>query len=624
MFSESVLRLLTEDLLVRVLEKLGSDADRKSWRLVCKEFLRIESLTRRKVRILRIEFLLGLLRNYCNIETLDLSVCPRIDDGAVSVLLSHGSLNWTKGLRRLVLCRATGLGYRGLGQLIRACPLLEAVDVSHCWVFGDREAAALSYATRLRELKMDKCLGVTDVGLASVAVGCSNLKSLSLKWCFEISNLGIDLLCKKCLDLEILDISYLKLTSESLKSIASLPKLELLVMVGCSFVDDVGLRFLEKGCPHLKAIDVSRCDFVSSSALTSLVSGRSSLVQIDARYCFLAFWTGAFISLVECLKNLQNLTVIRIDAVQVSDLALQIIGTGCKSLLEIGLSKCIGVTNIGIMQLVSGCDSCPHLICLMLESCDMVTEKSFYDLGSRCLLLEELDLTECSGINDRALKYLSRCSGLLTLKLGLCTNISDVGLAYIGCNFPKLAELDLYRCECIGDDGLAALASGCKELIKLNVSYCNRITDRGMEYISYLGELSELEMRGLVNITGMGISKVAVNCKRLADLDLKHCEKIGDPGCWAIAFYAHNLRQINLSYCAVSDVVLYLLMGNLKRLQEVKLVNVSEATVRGLELGLRASCGRIKKVKLQTSLRFLLSSEILDMLHLRGCKIRWD
>ncbi|KAI9072954.1 hypothetical protein K1719_045083 [Acacia pycnantha] len=620
MFSESVLRLLTEDLLVRVLEKLGSDADRKSWRLVCKEFLRIESLTRRKVRILRIEFLLGLLRNYCNIETLDLSVCPRIDDGAVSVLLSHGSLNWTKGLRRLVLCRATGLGYRGLGQLIRACPLLEAVDVSHCWVFGDREAAALSYATRLRELKMDKCLGVTDVGLASVAVGCSNLKSLSLKWCFEISNLGIDLLCKKCLDLEILDISYLKLTSESLKSIASLPKLELLVMVGCSFVDDVGLRFLEKGCPHLKAIDVSRCDFVSSSALTSLVSGRSSLVQIDARYCFLEL----SFPLVECLKNLQNLTVIRIDAVQVSDLALQIIGTGCKSLLEIGLSKCIGVTNIGIMQLVSGCDSCPHLICLMLESCDMVTEKSFYDLGSRCLLLEELDLTECSGINDRALKYLSRCSGLLTLKLGLCTNISDVGLAYIGCNFPKLAELDLYRCVCIGDDGLAALASGCKELIKLNVSYCNRITDRGIEYISYLGELSELEMRGLVNITGMGISKVAVNCKRLADLDLKHCEKIGDPGCWAIAFYAHNLRQINLSYCAVSDVVLYLLMGNLKRLQEVKLVNVSEATVRGLELGLRASCGRIKKVKLQTSLRFLLSSEILDMLHLRGCKIRWD
>ena len=51
-----------------VLDKLISDVDRKSWRLVCKEFLQIE-------------FLPGLLRRYCNIETLDLSVCPRIDDG---------------------------------------------------------------------------------------------------------------------------------------------------------------------------------------------------------------------------------------------------------------------------------------------------------------------------------------------------------------------------------------------------------------------------------------------------------------------------------------------------------------------------------------------------------------
>lgn len=77
------------------------------------------------------------------------------------------------------------------------------------------------------------------------------------------------------------------------------------------------------------------------------------------------------------------------------------------------------------------------------------------------------------------------------------------------------------------------------------MSYCYRITDRGMEYISYLGELSDLEMRGLVNITSMGIKKVAVNCRRLADLDLKHCEKIDDSGFWAIAFYSQNLRQVS-------------------------------------------------------------------------------
>lgn len=79
------------------------------------------------------------------------------------------------------------------------------------------------------------------------------------------------------------------------------------------------------------------------------------------------------------------------------------------------------------------------------------------------------------------------------------------------------------------------------------MSYCNRITDRGMEYISNLDELCDLEMRGLVNITSMGIKQVAVNCRRLADLDLKHCGGIDDSGFCAIAFYSQNLRQVSLN-----------------------------------------------------------------------------
>ncbi|XLT32250.1 hypothetical protein HN873_063542, partial [Arachis hypogaea] len=45
-----------------------------------------------------------------------------------------------------------------------------------------------------------------------IAVGCSRLECLNLKWCFEISDLGVDLLCKKCFYLKVLDVSYLKLS----------------------------------------------------------------------------------------------------------------------------------------------------------------------------------------------------------------------------------------------------------------------------------------------------------------------------------------------------------------------------------------------------------------------------
>ncbi|KAE8684090.1 pectinesterase family protein [Hibiscus syriacus] len=642
---------LTEDLLFRIYEILVSESDRKSFRLVCREFHRIDSLTRKHLRVLRIEFLPILLHKYPRLQSLDLSVCPRIEDEVVSLLLSRvgtGSIslslgNWTRGLKSLVLSRATGLRFSGLEMLARACPCLESVDVSYCCGFGDREAAALSSAVGLRELNMDKCLQLTDVGLAKIAIGCSKLQKLSLKWCMEITDLGVDLLCKKCFDLKYLDVSYLKVTNESLHSIASLLKLEVLGLMACPLIDDVGLQFIEHGCPLLKVIDVSRCEGLSSSSLIFVVRGHGNLLELNAGYCLSELSTA----LLHQIKNLKRLEVIRIDGARISQSSFQVISANCKSLVEIGLSKCVGVTNMGVMKLVSGCinlrvlnltccrsvtdaaisaiaDSCRNLVCLKLESCNMITEKGLCQLGSFCLLLEEIDLTDCCGVNDKGLEYLSRCSELSCLKLGLCTNISDKGLYYIGSNCKKIHELDLYRCTAISDDGLDAISSGCKKLRKLNLSYCNEVSDRGLGYLGCLKELSDLEMRALHKITGVGLEALVAGCKRLADLDIKHCEKVDDSGFWALAYYSRNLRQINLSYCAISDMALCMVMGNLSRLQEAKVVHLHNVTVKGFELALRACCVRVKKIKLCALLRFTLSSEIIEILHARGCIIRWD
>ncbi|KAK4782548.1 hypothetical protein SAY86_016650 [Trapa natans] len=656
----SIVEALTADLLARVYRHLSCETDRKAWRLVCKEFHRVDSVSRPSIRVLRVEFLDSLLRKYTRIESLDLSVCPRIDDGTVSILLSGAadlftpavwrvipprfdSVKWTGRLRRLVLSHSTGLRHSGLEQLVRACPMLESIDVSYSQGFGDREAAAVSLAVGLRELKMDKCLGLTDVGLAKIAVGCPRLEKLSLKWCLEIGDLGVDLLCKKCFSLKFLDLSYLKVTNDSLRSIAPLISLEVLSILGCSLVDDVGLQFLGDGCPSLRVIDVSRCDAVSSSGIISIIRGHDCLEQLKASFSLVEVTP----SLVDSLKDLKALTSFRIDGARASDCSLQSFSKNFKNLSEIGLSKCTGVTDIGIIQLVSGSsnlrlldltcchsitdaavfsvsNSCRNLTCLKLESCSIITEKGLYYLGSFCLLLEELDLTDCSCINNTGLKYLSRCSKLRSLKLGLCMCISDQGLCHIASNCKNIYELDLYKCCSIGDEGLEALSSSCKRLKILNISYCTRITDKGLEYISKLEELSNLDMRGLVQVTCLGITALAAGCKRLANLDMKHCQSVNDSGFWALAHHSQNLRQVNLSYSNISDLGLCMMMGNLTRLQDAKLLHLSNVTVQGFELALRACCMRIKKVKLVTSLRYRLSREIIETLHSRGCKIRWD
>ncbi|RZC11412.1 Pre-mRNA-processing-splicing factor 8A [Glycine soja] len=110
--------------------------------------------------------------------------------------------------------------------------------------------------------------------------------------------------------------------------------------------------------------------------------------------------------------------------------------------LMLDLTCCQFISH-ATMSIIADC--CPNLVCLKLECCDMVTENFLYQLGLNCSLLEELDLTDCSSVDGIALKYLSRFSELVRFKLGLCTNISNIGLTHIACNCPKMTELDLYR-----------------------------------------------------------------------------------------------------------------------------------------------------------------------------------
>ncbi|ONK78694.1 uncharacterized protein A4U43_C02F21460 [Asparagus officinalis] len=472
--------------------------------------------------------------------------------------------------------------------------------------------------------------------------GCGGrLERLGVKWCMEISDIGVELLVKKCRGIKVLDVSYLKITNKSLHSISSLEKLEVLSMVGCSHIDNDGLRYLNNGRNSLLSIDVSRCDNVTSYGLISVIEGHKSIQKLKSGDCFPDI-SPVFFSKLSLLKR--TLNNLKLDGSQVSASSLKAIGLNCKNLIDISLSKCRGVDDEGISELVKNCTdlrtidlTCCHLVmdkamsaiashcknleCLRLESCTLLTEKGMDCIGTRCSNLKELDLTDCN-MNDAALKFLSRCSKLMVLKLGLCSGISNEGLAHVSSNCRNLRELDLYRCSRINDDGLASLAISCKKLKKLNICYCNEITDKGLKHLSSLKELQDLEMRSLYKVTSLGITAIAMGCISLTELDVKKCYSVDDMAMSALAQYSPNLRQINISYCPITFIGLWKLLGNLRCLQDAKLVHLTRISVEGFELALRASCGRLKKLKLVTAMKNLLPPGLLQMLQARGCRLR--
>ncbi|KAJ3681366.1 hypothetical protein LUZ60_015855 [Juncus effusus] len=630
--------VLSVDLIAQVLDRVHDARDIKSCRLISKAFLHAEYVHRRAIRPLRLGPLPLLLRRYSSLQSLDLSSCPSLDDTALSLSIPNPN-----NLRSVSLSRASGITWRGLEALVSACVKIEAIDLSHCTGFGDREAAAVARAAGLKELRIEKCLKVTDMGLAKVAVACTGLERLGIKWCPEISDIGIDLLVKKCQDLRELDISYLKVGNESLRSIACLSKLEDLAMVGCSDVDDEGLLFLSFGNSSLQSIDVSRCENVTSHGLAALLEGQKCLKKINSGDCNPELLTSTFLSKLSALQSMLN--ILKLDGLQLTDSSLSTIGQNCKNLHEIGLSKCKGASDEGISRLVTGCinlttidltccrsvsdrvlfyigSNCKRLECLRLESCGLVSEKGLDWIASGCTDLKEIDLTDCN-VTDTALKYLSKCSELRVLKLGLCPGVSDCGLAFIANNCAKLLELDLYRCTAVTDEGLASISAGCLKIRKLNLCYCNQISDTGLNSLGSLEDLSDLELRGLVRITSSGITSMAVGCRRLTHLDLKRCYSVDDAGMWALARYTENLRQLTISYCTVTGLGLCHLLGSLRCLQDVKMVHLSWVSIEGFELALRASCGKLKKVKLLGGLQDVLSPELLQTLQARGCRIRW-
>lgn len=633
-FSFNPFDLLSEEIIFMVLDLLNHNPfDKKSFSLVCKSFYATESNHRRTLKPLRQEHLPAILCRYPNIDHLDLTLCSRVSDASLSII----SNACASTLRSVDFSRSCLFSTSGLLGLALNCKNLVEIDLSNGTELKDSAMAAVAQAKNLEKLWLARCKSITDMGVGCVAVGCRKLKFISLKWCLAVGDLGVGLIAVKCKHIRYLDLSYLPITNKCLSSILKLDHLEELFLEGCFGIDD-NLSVLKHRCKSLKSLDLSTCQNINHNGLSSLISGAEGLQQLT-----LAHGSPVTYSLADCLKKLTLLQSVKLDGCLITYDGLKTIGNWCVSLRELSLSKCSGVTDEGLSSVVTKhkdirklditccrkitdvsiahiTNMCSSLISLRMESCTLVSREAFVLIGQRCHLLEELDLTD-NEIDNKGLKYISRCSKLSNLKLGICLNITDSGLIHISRSCSKLLELDLYRSAGISDLGILAIAQGCPGLEMINVAYCKDITDRSLLSLSKCSRLKTLESRGCSLITSLGLTAIAVGCKELTKLDIKKCHNIDDAGMLPLAHFSQNLRQINLSHSSVTDVGL-LSLASISCLQNITILHLKGLTPSGLAAALLA-CGGLTKVKLQASFRLLLPHQLVKHLEARGCMFQW-
>lgn len=627
--------LLSDEIILIILDFLNENpVDTKSFALVCKSFYVVESRHRKTLKPLRSKHLHTILNRYPYVSHLDLTLCPRVTDTSLKVVANA----YKTTLTSVDLSASRFFSHVGLSCLVLNCSSLVEIDLSNATELGDSAAAEIAKAKNLERLSLARCKLITDIGICIIAVSCRKLRFINLKWCLGIGDFGVGSIAVKCKETRYLDLSYLPVTNRCLQPILKLQHLEELILHGCFGIDVDGLAVLNQQCGSLKKLDVSSCQNISHTGLSSLTSGTKCLKELS-----LAYGPPVTLELANSLRKLSMLQTIKLDGCLVTFSGFEAIGNRCISLKELSLCKCLGVTDEGLSSLVSKhrdlrklditccrkitfvsidhiTNSCTSLISLRMESCVSVPREAFTLIGQRCHSLEELDLTD-NEIDDEGLKSISRCSKLSSLKLGICLNITNEGLTYVGMSCSKLVELDLYRSAGVTDSGISAITNGCPILQMINLSYCNDITDSSLISLAKCSNINTFEVRGCPLITSVGLAAIAVGCRKLVKLDIKKCNSINDVAMIPLAHFSQNLRQINLSYSSVTDVGL-LCLASISCLQSITLLHLNGLTPSGLAAALLA-CGGITKVKLHECFRSLLPHSLFEHLEARGCVFHW-
>jgi hypothetical protein len=144
---------------------------------------------------------------------------------------------------------------------------------------------------------------------------------------------------------------------------------------------------------------------------------------------------------------------------------------------RLGLHGCV----MDAATRTSLCASAPRLRALDLSKGSRVTAELLSQLVPCMPFLEELNLRDCSFIEDKALEHVSKLRGLRWLDIGNCGEITNRGLLHLAA-LSQLQELCINSCSSIGDAGLAHLAN--LPLTALDIGDCPEITHAGLVHLS--------------------------------------------------------------------------------------------------------------------------------------------
>ncbi|XP_021276866.1 F-box/LRR-repeat protein 20-like [Herrania umbratica] len=295
---------LGDDELSLVLNWVHDQDHRKAFSQVCKQWLRVEGLTRLSIRVLEPDLIPTFMPRFPNLLLFETAMfisnshlefvakrCPKlevlnlnlrktreefdeIDGNSVFEDVGNDGIcalaNGCPNLSKVLLRKRKNVGSVAVISLVNFLQNLITLDLGRCNLVDDQAVEAIGSSNSIRVLNLGACSLVTDHGLAALATGyiSKSLEKLVLAECDRITDSGVSMLKHICC-LEELNLAECgpKITDSggvAVSSITSLRKLNLAWLINLS---DFTVIAIAENCVNLVAIDLTGCELVTGAGV---------------------------------------------------------------------------------------------------------------------------------------------------------------------------------------------------------------------------------------------------------------------------------------------------------------------------------------------------------------------
>lgn len=421
-----------------------------------------------------------------SLRALSLWSVSSIGDGGISEIA-----NGCPMLEKLDLCQCPSISSKGLIAIAEKCPNLTALNIESCSKIGNEGLQAIGrLCTKLQSVSIKDCPLVGDQGVGSLLSSATSVLTKVKLQSLNITDLSLALIGHYGKAITNLILSGLQIVSQKgfwvMGNAQGLQRLAFLAITSCRGVADVGLEAIGKGCPNLKQMSLRKCCFTSDNGLVAFTKAARSLESLQLEECNRVTQLGVVRALLNCGSKLKSLALVK--CMGIKDMAYEVpMFSRCKSLRSLSIRNCPGFGSTSLTVLAK---YCPQLQHVDLSGLYGITDDGLLSLLKSCEAgLVKVNLSGCVNLTDEVVLALARQHGetLELLNLDGCRKITDVSLMAIADDCLLLNDLDMSNCA-ITDSGVTHLSCGDQlNLQILSLSGCSKVSNKSLPSLRKLG-----------------------------------------------------------------------------------------------------------------------------------------